>query len=53
MFPMTKEEAASFGAKWEEPKIVEHIGVRAEDLPDRIDDVKDDIVKQRIICPRA
>src|SRR3989344_9449292 len=53
MFPMTKEEAERFGAKWEEPKTAEHLGVRADDLPDRIDEVKDDIVKQRIICPET
>lgn len=50
-FPMTKEEATNFGAKWEEFKIADHIGIRAEDLPDTVENVPDDITKQRIICP--
>jgi hypothetical protein len=53
MFQMKKQEAQAFGAKWEEPKTVKNVGMRAEDLPDRIDDVQDDIVKQRIICPET
>ncbi|MEK7180734.1 MAG: hypothetical protein AAB738_00150 [Patescibacteria group bacterium] len=53
MFPETKEGALKFGAKWENPKTVEHVGIRAEDLPDRIDGVEDGIVKQRIICPET
>ncbi len=53
MFPETKEGALKFGAKWEEPKNPEYVGVRSEDLPDKIDNVKDDITKQRIICPET
>ena len=46
MFPMTKEGAIAFSAKWEEPKTAEHLGVRADDLPDRIDEVKDEIIRE-------
>ncbi len=53
MFPMKKEEALAFGAKWQESPVAHHEGINGNDLPDRIDDVKDDIVKQRIICPET
>ena len=53
MFPMKKGKAIKFGAKWEEPSAVHHEGINGNDLPDRIDDVKDDITKQRIICPET
>lgn len=53
MFPMTKEEASRFGAEWEEEKTIAHTGVRAEDLSDKVDEVRDDIVSQRIICPET
>lgn len=52
-FPMTKAEALNFGARWEEPVTAEYSGVSGDDLPDTIDDVKDEIVKQRIICPET
>lgn len=52
-FPKTREEAAKFGAKWDEPIEPHYTGVRSEDLPDNINDVKDDIATQRIICPET
>lgn len=53
-FPMTKDEALKFGAKWEEP-VEPHYDniVSADELPDNIDEVKDDITKQRILCPET
>lgn len=54
MFPMSEGEAAKFGAKWEkitEPHY-ENI-INGDDLPDTIDQVKDDIVKQRVLCPET
>jgi hypothetical protein len=53
MFPMTKDEAITFGAKWEESEVAVHAGIRSSDLPDRIEDVEDEITKQRIICPET
>ncbi|MDP3948953.1 MAG: hypothetical protein Q8Q17_03325 [bacterium] len=53
MFPFSKDEALRFGAKWDETHDVYHEGVSGNDLPDRIDEVKDDIIKQRIICPET
>ncbi|MEK7546682.1 MAG: hypothetical protein AAB536_00665 [Patescibacteria group bacterium] len=53
MFPFSKEEVLDFGAKWEEVPEVHHEGIGGDNLPDRIDDVNDDIVKQRIICPET
>jgi hypothetical protein len=54
MFPMTKEEAIKFGAKWEEPKEPHYDNIiNAGNLPDSIDQVGDDIVKQRILCPES
>jgi hypothetical protein len=53
-FPMTKDEALAFGAKWEEtvePKY-ENI-ISGDDLSDTISEVKDDITKQRILCPET
>jgi len=54
MFPMSEDEAIKFGAKWEknnEPKY-ENI-INADTLPDTIDQVGDEIVKQRILCPET
>ena len=53
MFPKIKENAIAFGAKWEEPKTIDHVGIKAEDMPDTIDDIEDEITKQRIICPET
>ena len=53
-FPMTKEQALQFGAKWEEvvEPHYENI-VSGNDLPDSINQIGDDIVKQRILCPET
>src|SRR3989339_1220222 len=54
MFPMTKEEALNFGAKWEESAEPHYDSIiNADTLPDNIDEVKDDIIKQRILCPET
>lgn len=53
-FPMTKEEALQFGAKWEENKEPKYDNiVNADALPDIIDWVSDEITKQRILCPET
>ena len=53
-FPMTKDEAVKFGAKWDEPNELHYDNiVSGDDLPDSIDEVKDDITKQRILCPET
>lgn len=54
MFPLTKEKALEFGAKWEESKEPHYDNIiEAGNLPDSIDDVNDDVVKQRILCPET
>ena len=54
MFPMTKDEAVKFGAKWEESADPHYDNiVGADSLPDTIDKVNDEIVKQRILCPET
>ncbi|MDO8530380.1 MAG: hypothetical protein Q7S10_03190 [bacterium] len=50
-FPMTRDEAITFGAKWEEPAAPDYEGVSGDDLPSTIQEVNDDVIKQRIICP--
>jgi len=53
-FPMTKEEALGFGAKWEETNEPHYENIiNGNDLPDTIDEVKDEITKQRILCPET
>jgi len=53
-FPMTKEEALKFGFKWDEPAEPHYENIiNANELPDNIDDVKDEITKQRILCPQT
>jgi len=53
-FPMAKDEAIKFGAKWEEPAEPHYDNItNAESLPDNIYEVKDDITKQRILCPET
>jgi len=54
MFPMAKEEAMKFGAKWEEivEPSYENI-ISGNDLPDTIDAVAENITKQRILCPET
>jgi len=50
-FPMEKDEAIKFGAKWDESSESKYENViSGNDLPDSIDEVSDDIVKQRILC---
>jgi len=51
LFPKTKEEALAMGAKWEDtPTPIYEGAISSDELPDSIDAVTDDIVKQRIIC---
>jgi hypothetical protein len=51
MYPMTKDEALKFGAKWEESAEPHYENiVSGDDLPDTIGEVGDEIVKQRILC---
>ena len=53
-FPMTKDEALKFGAKWEESNEPHYENIiKGDDLPDSIDEVSDDIVKQRVLCPET
>jgi hypothetical protein len=53
-FPMTKDEALKFGAKWEESAEPHYDNIISGDnLPDSIDEVNDDITKQRILCPET
>ncbi|OGZ91563.1 MAG: hypothetical protein A2599_01790 [Candidatus Staskawiczbacteria bacterium RIFOXYD1_FULL_39_28] len=53
-FPMTKEQALKFGAKWEEASEPHYENiVNGNDLPDNIGQVQDDIIKQRIFCPET
>jgi len=54
MFPMSKDEALKFGAKWEEVNEPHYENtISGNDLPDAIDQVSDEIVKQRILCPET
>lgn len=54
MFPMEKSQATQFGAKWDE-NIEPHYEniINADQLPDNIDQVQDEITKQRILCPET
>jgi hypothetical protein len=53
-YPMTKEEVLEFGAKWEESNEPQYENIlSADSLPDTIDEVKDEITKQRILCPET
>ena len=53
-FPMTKEEALKFGAKWEETAEPRYENIiNGDDLPDTIAEVSDNIIKQRILCPET
>jgi hypothetical protein len=50
-FPLSKEEAEGKGYTWREPEVKEfQTTVRAENLPDRIGDVTDEILKEVIAC---
>jgi len=50
-FPLTKEQALEQGYSWRDPETRDiKITVKAEDLPDHIKDVKDDILNQIIGC---
>ena len=54
IFPETKEEATKSGKKWEELPTPEYKdAILAETVPDRIEDVADDIISKRIICPET
>ncbi|MBI3442730.1 MAG: hypothetical protein HY007_03100 [Candidatus Sungbacteria bacterium] len=50
-FPLSKEEAEAKGYVWREPEVREfQTTIRAQDLPDHINDVTDDILKEVISC---
>jgi len=54
MFPLSEEEALKFGAKWEKTSELHYENtISGDDLPDAIDQVSDEIVKQRILCPET
>jgi hypothetical protein len=52
-FPETKESVQQFGGAWDDGKQIAQEGVSTEQLPDNIEDVADDIVKQPLICPKT
>ncbi len=50
-FPITKERALEMGYRWREKEEKEYkISMKAEDLPDNLDDVSDEIAKEIIGC---
>ena len=50
-FPLTKEQAIEQGYSWRDPETRDiKITIKAEELPDHIKDVKDDILKEIIGC---
>lgn len=50
-FPLTKDQAVQKGFSWYDPELLEHaITKAAEDLPDNIRDVGDDISHEVISC---
>ena len=53
-FPVTKDEAIKFGAKWEEAVEPHYENIiSGDELPDTINQVGDEIIKQRILCPET
>lgn len=50
-FPISKENILAKGWRWREPVPSEYkITIKAEDIPDSINDVQDDIVNEVISC---
>lgn len=50
-FPLTKEEAVSKGYRWREKKKPQYQAtIKAKDLPNNLDDVKESITKEIISC---
>jgi len=50
-FPLTKEKALKMGYRWRDKKIGDYkTTIKAEDLPDNLNDVSDSIVKEVIEC---
>lgn len=52
-FPETKEGAERFGGRWEEQNDADALGMSEHEIPDRIDDVPDDLPAQPIRCPKS
>jgi hypothetical protein len=53
-FPMTKEEALAKGLRWQNPDTKNYsITKQADELPDDIEDVGEDIIKETIGCAHA
>src|SRR3989338_6670797 len=51
MFPEKEDTVAEIGGRWDTLPVQNFANtINSEDLPGRIDDAKDDIVKQRVIC---
>ncbi len=53
LFPDIKANVEHMGGWWQELKEPTHDGVSGDALPDRIDDVRDDITAQAVICPET
>ena len=54
MFPLSKDQATEFGAKWEVIGESQYEStISGDELADTIDDISDEIVKQRILCPET
>jgi hypothetical protein len=54
MYPLSEKEAVKLGFKWEKASEPHYENIiNADTLPDTINEVKDDIVKQRILCPET
>lgn len=54
MFPENKEAVKKMGGRWDSPSPQKFDNtISGVDLPGKINDVKDDIVRQRIICPET
>ena len=50
-FPLSKEEIINYGAKWYEvPKTEYNITINSKDLPDDINDITEEILKEIISC---
>lgn len=50
-FSMTKEQVKAFGARWEDPNPTEYqTTITADSIPDSIDDISENILKEIIQC---
>lgn len=53
LFPETKEKILAMGGRWDDLEVAEYDAINGDTLPERIEDMKDEMTTKRIKCPKT